>query len=47
MIYAQLFYEFFKIGLFNFGGGTTAIPFLQDLSVRTGSPWHSSLILSP
>ena len=36
MIYAQLFYEFFKIGLFNFGGGTTAIPFLQDMSVRTG-----------
>ena len=34
MIYAQLFYEFFKIGLFNFGGGTTAIPFLQDMSVN-------------
>lgn len=36
MIYAQLFFEFFKIGLFNFGGGTTSIPFLQDISARTG-----------
>ncbi|MDD6187792.1 MAG: chromate transporter [Oscillospiraceae bacterium] len=35
MIYLQLFFEFAKIGLFNFGGGMAALPFLQDLSVRT------------
>lgn len=39
MIYFQLFFEFAKIGLFNFGGGMAAIPFLQDLSVRTG--WYT------
>lgn len=36
MIYLQLFYEFAKIGLFNFGGGIASIPFLQDLSEKTG-----------
>lgn len=36
MIYIQLFFEFAKIGLFNFGGGLAAMPFLKDLSVRTG-----------
>ena len=35
MIYLQLFFEFAKIGLFNFGGGMAALPFLQDLSMRT------------
>ena len=39
MIYLQLFFEFAKIGLFNFGGGMAALPFLQDLSVRTG--WYT------
>ena len=38
MIYAQLFYEFFKIGLFAVGGGMATIPFLQDLSENTG--WY-------
>ena len=28
MIYLQLFLEFFKIGLFSFGGGYATIPFL-------------------
>lgn len=36
MIYWNLFYEFAKIGLFNFGGGMASIPFLQDLSEKTG-----------
>ncbi|MEG1863284.1 MAG: chromate transporter, partial [Oscillospiraceae bacterium] len=36
MIYITLFYEFFKIGLFTFGGGLATIPFLQDLSQKTG-----------
>lgn len=34
MIYLQLFYEFFKIGLFAIGGGAATIPFLFDLSKR-------------
>ena len=32
MIYFQLFTEFFKIGLFSFGGGYATIPFLYHLS---------------
>lgn len=34
MIYLQLFYEFFKIGLFAIGGGAVTIPFLFDLSEK-------------
>ncbi|MBR2299731.1 MAG: chromate transporter [Alphaproteobacteria bacterium] len=34
MIYLTLFYEFFLIGLFAIGGGTTTIPFLFDLSAK-------------
>ena len=30
MIYAQLFWTFFKIGLFNFGGGYAMISFIQN-----------------
>lgn len=36
MIYLQLFYEFFKIGLFAVGGGMATLPFLQALSQKTG-----------
>ncbi|MCL2045614.1 MAG: chromate transporter [Oscillospiraceae bacterium] len=36
MIYFQLFYEFFKTGLFVFGGGLATIPFLQEISEKTG-----------
>lgn len=32
MIYLQLFYEFFKVGLFSVGGGMATIPFLYNLS---------------
>lgn len=38
MIYLQLFYEFFIIGLFTFGGGLATIPYLKDLAERTG--WY-------
>ena len=36
MIYLKLFFEFFKTGLFAIGGGLATIPFLQEISVRTG-----------
>lgn len=32
MIYLQLFIEFFKIGIFSFGGGYATIPFLYHIS---------------
>lgn len=35
-IYLQLFYEFFKAGLFAIGGGMATIPFLYDISDKTG-----------
>lgn len=40
MIYLRLFYEFFKVGLFSIGGGLATIPFLTDMSSRTG--WFTS-----
>jgi chromate transporter len=36
MILFRLFYEFFITGLFMFGGGLAAIPFLYQMSERTG-----------
>lgn len=39
MIYLQLFWEFLKIGLFAVGGGMATVPFLYDLSAKTG--WFS------
>ena len=36
MIYLRLFFEFFKTGLFAIGGGLATLPFLQDMSARTG-----------
>ncbi len=36
MILLQLYYEFFKTGLFSIGGGLATLPFLQDMAVRTG-----------
>ena len=35
MILWQLFLQFFKIGLFAFGGGLAALPFLYDLAARS------------
>ena len=39
MIYLNLIYEFFKIGLFSFGGGYATIPFLYHLSQEYN--WYS------
>lgn len=39
MIYLQLFFEFFKIGLFSFGGGYATIPFLYHISQTYN--WYS------
>ena len=36
MIYLQLFFEFFKTGLFAVGGGMAPLPFLYDMAARTG-----------
>ncbi|GAB2044122.1 chromate transporter [Agathobaculum sp. TL06] len=36
MILWQLFFEFFKIGLFAIGGGMATLPFLQRLSEQKG-----------
>ena len=36
MIYLQLFYEFFKAGLFAIGGGKATLPFLYDMSDKMG-----------
>ncbi len=36
MIFLQLFWEFFKTGLFAVGGGMATVPFLFDISSRTG-----------
>lgn len=34
MIYFQLFWSFFRIGLFTFGGGYAAIPLIQNIIVE-------------
>lgn len=36
MILLRLYWEFFKIGLFSVGGGMATLPFLYDMSDRTG-----------
>ena len=43
MMYLQLFLEFFKTGLFAVGGGMATIPFLYDLSDKTGWFTHNDL----
>lgn len=40
MIYFELIREFFLTGLFMFGGGLSVVPFLQQMSERTG--WFST-----
>lgn len=44
MIYLQLFFEFFKIGLFAVGGGMATLPFLQRLGQSTG--WFDSQLIT-
>lgn len=43
MIYLRLFWEFFKTGLFAVGGGMATIPFLYDISDKTGWFTHTQL----
>ena len=40
MVYLRLFWEFFKAGLFAIGGGMATVPFLQDISSKTG--WYTA-----
>jgi len=42
-IYLRLFWEFFKTGLFAVGGGMATLPFLYDISDRTGWFTHAQL----
>lgn len=42
-MYLQLFWEFFKAGLFAIGGGMATIPFLYDISDKTGWFTHTDL----
>ena len=44
MILLRLFWEFFKTGLFSVGGGLATLPFLYDMSERTG--WFSHMDLA-
>lgn len=39
MIYLQLFWQFFYIGIFSFGGGYATLPFLFDISEKFA--WYS------
>ena len=36
MMWLEMFWEFFKTGLFAVGGGLATLPFLYDISERTG-----------
>ncbi len=44
MFYLQLFFEFFKTGLFAVGGGMATLPFLHDMAERTG--WFTAAQLT-
>ena len=43
MLYLKLFWEFFQTGLFAVGGGMATIPFLYDMSDKTGWFTHQDL----
>ena len=44
MILLQLFWEFFKTGLFAVGGGMATVPFLSEIAQRTG--WFTQEMLA-
>ena len=44
MIYLQLFWEFLKTGLFAVGGGLATLPFLYEVSDKTGWFTHGDLL---
>ena len=43
MIYLQLIWNFFKTGLFAVGGGLATLPFLYEMSDRTGWFTHADI----
>ena len=43
ILYLKLFWEFFQTGLFAVGGGMATLPFLYDISDRTGWFTHQQL----
>ncbi len=43
LLYLQLFWEFFKTGLFAVGGGMATIPFLYEMSDKFGWFTHNDL----
>lgn len=43
-LYLRLFWEFFKTGLFAVGGGMATLPFLYDMSAKTG--WFTAAQLA-
>ncbi len=43
ILYLRLFWEFFKTGLFAVGGGMATLPFMYDISDKTGWFTHSML----
>ena len=44
MILLQLYWEFFKTGLFAVGGGMATVPFLREIGMRTG--WYTQAMLA-
>ena len=43
MTLLRLFFAFFKTGLFSVGGGMATLPFMYDISTRTGWFTHGML----
>ncbi len=43
-IYVEMFWEFFKTGLFAIGGGLATLPFLYAISAKTG--WYTTADVS-
>ena len=43
IVYLQLFFEFFKVGLFAIGGGLATLPFLNNLAGKYSWFNHSML----
>ena len=46
MLYLQLFWEFFKTGLFAIGGGMATLPFLYDMADKTGAQLADMIAVS-
>lgn len=44
MLFLSLFFEFFKAGLFAVGGGLATLPFMYEISEKTG--WFTSIDIS-